>query len=212
MLRLASIVLNQNPDLIQPPKVDDNIVVISLLADANDIIAPDIIDVAMSYAVAGIDVVLEMDFANYDYFDHQKLASLICNGGWSLSLLPPQDLNKDSTDKYCQIIIDWYQFWRGDVMLNFDKIIYPITPYAEYLTINHLIAKNKEAISKEDSESLKMLSKNPTDPYAVNFIKNMQIDVVGAFKLKLNQKIESDKSFYTDVDLLTDLTEHATRL
>jgi hypothetical protein len=37
--------------------VDDNIVYIKLVPDINDIISPDIIDVALSYSIAGIKVV-----------------------------------------------------------------------------------------------------------------------------------------------------------
>jgi hypothetical protein len=49
MLELCSgdINLDRNPELIQPPKVDDNIVYIKLVPDINDIISPDIIDVAL---------------------------------------------------------------------------------------------------------------------------------------------------------------------
>jgi hypothetical protein len=36
--------LDRNPELIQPPKVDNNIVYIKLVPDINDIISPDIID------------------------------------------------------------------------------------------------------------------------------------------------------------------------
>jgi hypothetical protein len=61
--------LDRNPELIQPPKVDDNIVYIKLVPDINDIISPDIIDVALSYSIAGIKVVLEIPFEIRAEFD-----------------------------------------------------------------------------------------------------------------------------------------------
>jgi hypothetical protein len=45
--------------------VDDNIVYIKLVPDINDIISPDIIDVALSYSIAGIKVVLEIPFETF---------------------------------------------------------------------------------------------------------------------------------------------------
>jgi hypothetical protein len=94
MLRLNNINLDKNPELIQPPKIDDNIVCIKLIPDIDDIINPDIIDVALSYSITGIKVVLEILFENRAEFKNQQLASIISNGGWSLSLLPP---NKKSS-------------------------------------------------------------------------------------------------------------------
>jgi hypothetical protein len=87
MLRLNNINLDKSPELIQPPKIDDNIVCVKLIPDMNDIISPDIIDVALSYSIAGIEVVLEIPFENRAEFENQQLASIISNGGWSFGLV-----------------------------------------------------------------------------------------------------------------------------
>jgi hypothetical protein len=208
MLRLNHINLEQNPGLIQPPKVDDNIVHIRLVADRHDIIKADIIDVALSYSIAGIDVILELPFADRNQFNHQQLASLICNGGWSLSLLAPRTkYNKTRTVKYtqeyAQEIITWYQLWRSNTMRNFEKALYPITPYLEYLTTHYLIDKNKKDLKSKDTQALIMLSQNPSDPYLLNLIETMETDVVDAFKQQLRTFIQKqDQDFYHDIDLL----------
>jgi cellobiose-specific phosphotransferase system component IIB len=213
MLRLYHINLNQNPGLIQPPKVDDNMVIIKLVPDAQEVIAPDILDVALSYSIAGIDVILELPFADRDKFNQQQLASLICNGGWSLSLLAPKrkyntKYKKTPTAKYAQEyaqeIIEWYELWRSQTMRNFEKVIDSITPYLEYLSTNYLIDKHQDTLSNDDDKALRLLSKNPTDVYLVEFIDNMKIGYVDQFKSQLKQFIDqNDRSFYKDIDLLT---------
>jgi hypothetical protein len=107
MLRLNNINLDKSPELIQPPKIDDNIVCVKLIPDMNDIISPDIIDVALSYSIAGIEVVLEIPFENRAEFENQQLASIISNGGWSLSLWFSQNyalLNHAITDTNQQLL------------------------------------------------------------------------------------------------------------
>jgi cellobiose-specific phosphotransferase system component IIB len=213
MLTLNHINLAQNPGLIQPPKVDDNMVIIKLVPDVQEVIASDIIDVALSYSIAGIDVILELPFADRDQFNHQQLASLICNGGWSLSLLAPKTkynakYNKTPTVKYAQEyaqhVIAWYQLWRSQTMRNFEKVIYPITPYLEYLTTHYLIDKNKKDLKSKDTQALIALSQNPSDPYLLNLMDTMETSVVDTFKQQLKTFIQKqDKAFYQDIDLLT---------
>ncbi len=77
MLKLCDINLKHKPELIQPPKIDDNIVYIKLVPDINDIINPDIIDVALSYSIAGIEVVLEIPFEIRVKFE-KKAISINC--------------------------------------------------------------------------------------------------------------------------------------
>ena len=223
MLRLNPINLEQSPGLIQPPKVDDNIVIIKLVPDAQEIITPDIIDVALSYSIAGIDVILELPFAGRHQFNNQQLASLICNGGWSLSLLAPKRTynakhnkkhNKTPTVKhaqdYAQEMIAWYQLWHSQTMHNFEKVIYPITPYLEYLTTHYLIDKNKRDLKSKDTLTLIALSQNPSDPYLLKLMDTMATDVVDAFKQQLKTFIQKqDQAFYHDIDLLTDQVEQA---
>jgi len=257
MLKLNNINLEQNPELIQPPQVDDNIVIIKLVADTQEIIKADIIDVALSYSIAGIDVILEIVFADRDKFNKEHLASLICNGGWSLSLLAPElelaqtpitkhnkkyhkqhnkkyhkqhntksnnKSNKQHDNKsnkkhntksnqqlrlkdyraYAQHIITWYELWRSQTMINFDKVIYPITPYLEYLTTHYLIDNNKKDLKATDIKALIELSKNPTDTYLLGLIENVQTDVADEFKKQLKDFIQKhDRDFYHDIDLLT---------
>ncbi|CAC9453003.1 hypothetical protein BSPLISOX_754 [uncultured Gammaproteobacteria bacterium] len=194
--------LDRNPELIQPPKVDDNIVYIKLVPDINDIISPDIIDVALSYSIAGIKVVLEIPFEIRAEFENQHLASIISNGGWSLSLLPPNEKSKALWSEYCKEVIDWYQLWRSPIMRNFEQTIYPITPYCEYLATSYLIDKNKKDLTSDDIKTLKDLSANPSDSYLLHFINNMQTVVVTEFKRKLKDFIKKeDANFYQDIEL-----------
>jgi hypothetical protein len=204
MLKLNHINLEQNPGLIQPPKVDDNMVIIKLVPDVQEVIASDIIDVALSYSIAGIDVILELPFSDRNQFNHQQLASLICNGGWSLSLLPPEQYNSVSMLQYCKSIIEWYELWRSKTMRNFEKALYPITPYLEYLTTHYLIDKNKKDLKSKDTQALIALSQNPSDPYLLNLIETMETGIVDAFKQQLKTFIQKqDQDFYQDIDLLT---------
>jgi hypothetical protein len=39
-------------------------------------------------------------------------------------------------------------------MRNFEKTIYPVTPYCEYLATDYLIDKNKEALTDDDVQAL----------------------------------------------------------
>lgn len=202
MLRLNNINLDKSPELIQPPKIDDNIVCVKLIPDMNDIISPDIIDVALSYSIAGIEVVLEIPFENRAEFENQQLASIISNGGWSLSLLPPNKKSKVSGSEYCKEVVDWYQLWRDSTMRNFEKTIYPVTPYCEYLATSYLIDKNKKSLTNDDIKTLRSLSTNPSNPYLLHFINNMQTDLVTEFKWRLEDFIKKeDASFYQDIDL-----------
>jgi hypothetical protein len=202
MLRLNVVNLDENPNLIQPPKVDDNIVIISLVSDKKEIIAADIIDVALSYSVAGIDVVLEMPFEIKKEFNNKQLASLICNGGWSLSLLAPKNKNEIS---YCKHVIEWYKLWRSETMVNFEKSLYPITSYVEYLTVSHLINKHKKDLKNEDILELVKSSQNPNDLYVLDLISNMDTSTINKFKQQLKNFIKQyDQTFYNDIDLLTD--------
>jgi hypothetical protein len=219
MLTLNHINLAQNPGLIQPPKVDDNIVIIKLVPDVQEVIDSDILDVALSYSIAGIDVILELSFAGRDKFNHQQLASLICNGGWSLSLLPPKRTYNAKHKKtprakyaqeYAQYVIAWYELWRSQTMRNFEKVIYPITPYLEYLTTHYLIDKNKKDLKSKDTQALIALSQNPSDPYLLNLMDNMATDVVDVFKQQLKTFIQKqDKAFYQYIDLFTDQVAQA---
>ncbi len=203
MLKLCDINLKHKPELIQPPKIDDNIVYIKLVPDINDIINPDIIDVALSYSIAGIEVVLEIPFEIRVNFEKKQLASIVSNGGWSLSLLPPIKHSKALTGEYCKEVIEWYKLWRKPTMRNFEKTIYPVTPYCEYLAIDYLIDKNKEALTDDDVQALRGLSANPSDPYILHFIDNIQISIVTEFKQKLEDFIKkNDPDFYQDIDLL----------
>lgn len=206
MLRLGEINLDTDPGLIQPPQVEGNTVVIRLVADKQDIVTADIIDVALSYSIAGIDVILEIPFIDRARFNNQQLASLVCNGGWSLSLLPPSSsIDSVGMEEYSAHIIVWYQIWRSKTMSNFEKTIYPITPYLEYLATNYLIEKNKEGLDSKSKKELELLSQNPNDTYLVEFIDNMQIRYVDGFKQQLESFIkESDQDFYRDIDLLSE--------
>ncbi|CAC9433898.1 hypothetical protein BSPLISOX_1942 [uncultured Gammaproteobacteria bacterium] len=206
MLRLPNVNLTKHPDLIQPPNLDDNdnIAVIRLVSDKKEIIHADIIDVALSYSISGIDVVLEVPFKDKNSFDNKKLASLVSNGGWSISLLPPSQSKGVLVKEYCDHIIEWYQQWRSKTMTNFEKSIYPITPYIEYLTTNYLIKQNRHLLDNKETQELEKLSKNPTDKYLVELIDNMNTDFIDAFKKQLEQYInQEDSAFYKDIDLLT---------
>ena len=201
MLKLNDINLNLDPDLIQPPEVEDNIVVIRLVADAKDIISSDIIDVALSYSISGIHVVLEIPFAERNKLDIKKLASLVCNGGWSLSLLPPKAYQKIREKDYYDYIVKWYQLWRSETMINFEGQIYPITPYLEYLTINHLVKEYK--FKGAEKEKIIQTSQNPTDPYILDFINNVGRFV--EFKDFLEKFIKKhDNSFYENISSLVE--------
>ncbi len=216
MLRLKNINIDKNPELIQPPQVVDNIVVLELIPDTQELIQANILDVALSYAIAGIGVILEMEFNNRHKFNNKHLVSLICNGNWSLSLLAPKLLSKDNkkhnnksntqlglkyTQEYVQHIITWYQLWRSQTMINFAKAIYPITPYLEYLTTNYLITKNQQQLSPQDIQELITLSQNPSHAYMLDLIKHMPIDVTYEFKQQLKDFIQThDLDFYVDVD------------
>lgn len=203
MLRLSDVDLDNNPGLIQPPGVDDNIVVITLKPDASEIIKPDIIDVALSYSIAKINVILELPFEIRNRFETASLASLICNGGWSISLLPPANQNTKSNQIYCEILQEWYVLWRSETMCHFEWALYPITPYVEYLTTGFLIDKHKDQLSVEEQQKLIQTSQNPADVYLSDFIKKMKPSLTDAFKREIKAHINQyDRLLYEDISLI----------
>ncbi|MEO0392597.1 MAG: hypothetical protein AAF213_05030 [Pseudomonadota bacterium] len=130
-----------------------------------------LMDVIISYGLAGIEVILEIP-AEADDIDAKYLVSVAANAGFSLSLLPPKEPSEEADTKYFARLTDFSGIYL--TQNNFGKFIAPVTNYLEYLFVE--------------------LLRGPEAPFEVNdpYIKERLVeltneDFVTAFKDSLRQ-------------------------
>lgn len=202
MIRLdGDIDLVNNPELINAPKTD--IVSIEAISDKEWVIKPNLIDVALSYSLAGLEVILEIPFARRKEFNLTRLAALVSNIGCSVSLLPPSSTQQKHLSSYSDYISIWYDLLRSQKMKAFEENVYPISNFIEYLTIEYLIITNKNIITKKEESRLRKVSKNPQHKY-VEYLAKSVFDkkTTDFYKQELEKHIKTnDAFFYSDIDL-----------
>jgi hypothetical protein len=149
-----------------------NLKEISLIykADAGDI-DETLMDVIISYGLAGVDVILEIPAEQTD-IDPKYLVSVAANAGFSLSLLPPEVSNEAADQAYFNRLRDFAAVYLTQG--NFGKFIAPVTNYLEYLFV--------ELLRGEE------LPFQINDPYIKNRLMQLSDqDFVDAFKSRLRE-------------------------
>jgi hypothetical protein len=94
-----------------------------------------LMDVITSYALAGVEITLEVPFEAAGV-EPKYFLSVAANAGFSLSLLPPCEDTKDSRAAYAKRLCDFADayFAQG----NFARFLSPVTSYLEYLFVAEL--------------------------------------------------------------------------
>jgi len=149
--------------IIIPPPFLQGISVIAKMD--GDTLESDLIDVIISYATHGIELVLDVP-AELDV-DIQYLIHIAANAKISISFLPPKDLeDKELMEKYCDRLYVASKIICGQ--RNFTKMAYPINNHLEYLYLN--------AVSGIDAMSA-------TDDYTKqSFISKLPLETVDHIK------------------------------
>lgn len=109
-------------------------------ADAGDI-DETLMDVIISYGLAGVEVILEIPAEQSD-IDAKYLVSVAANAGFSLSLLPPQEHSEQADTAYFDRLRDFAAVYLTQG--NFGKFIAPVTNYLEYLFVELLRGQETE--------------------------------------------------------------------
>ncbi len=174
-----SITINEestNPDFSTPPQNLEEIGFVFKI-DEDGMLDESLMDILISYRLTNLPVVIEVpvDLITSGKLEVKYLIQLSNNVDFSIALLPPGSnlvSTKDvSMAQYKEIIGNVV-----DEMLarpNFDKFIYPVSNFFEYLMLENILGKEKltdfrpenkyvienysSVISKEDSDDFKAL-------------------------------------------------------
>lgn len=142
-------------------KVDDS-------GDVDEVL----LDVIISYGLSDVKVILEIPFEE-PVKDIPYIMSVASNAGFSLSILPPVELNEENQKLYIERLSAFTDAFLNQK--NFAKFVYPVSSYLEYMYI--------ETFS--DVSEFK-----PTDDYIVNrFVENTTEEFSDAFKAVIREKI-----------------------
>jgi hypothetical protein len=134
-------------------------------ADGSDI-DETLMDVIISYGLAGVEVILDVPAEQGD-IDPKYLVSVAANAGFSIALLPPVQRDEAGDAAYFKRLREFARVYLTQA--NFGKFIAPVTNYLEYLFV--------ELLKGEDSEF------NTTDEYIKQrFIPLSDPEFVHAFK------------------------------
>jgi hypothetical protein len=136
-----------------------------LLKQDNGDIDEILMDVIISYALSGLEVLLEIP-ADADNVDAKYYLSLAANAGFSLSLLTPESESDEQKSAYVTRIQDFTTAYFGQP--NMSTFVYPVTSFVEYLFVETL----------KDASTYK-----PTDPYIIErFVETTSEELVDTFK------------------------------
>jgi hypothetical protein len=109
---------------------------IGLIAQTeNGELTNEVLDVAISYVLAGIDVLLEFP-AEVDCGDARHLMATAASVNASLSFLPPKELTPESFERYCQRLEAITAAYLKQLTMT--KFVMPITNYLQYCYIEVL--------------------------------------------------------------------------
>ena len=140
--------------------------------DQDGVLSDLVMDIVINYSLSGKDVIVEVPFE--ENVDVEYLLSLASNIEVSLSLLPPKDINDENMAIYTQRLKDMTEVYLSQKSENYNKYIFPISNYIEYLMIN-LLDKDREFV--------------PKDSYIVNYFDIMNKEVSNKMKDNLREHI-----------------------
>ncbi|WP_018079367.1 hypothetical protein [Thiobacillus denitrificans] len=109
-----------------------------------------LLDVMIAYAIAGVEVVLEVP-AEETSVDIPYLISVATNVGFTLSLLPPVDDSEEAFQAYLVSVETCTDAYISQP--NVSRYVYPVSNYLEYLFIeawtgNAQVKPNDEYVAK----------------------------------------------------------------
>jgi len=152
-------------DDVTPPDGVKEVAICSALVDGA--LNETVLDVAISYILAGIDVTIEIE-AETPVNSPKELISTAASVGASLSLLPPQDGSDASFESHLERVESFAVTYTKQA--NFAKLLIPVTSYLQYLFI--------EVIDPEIAKDFR-----PTDPYLLTaFVERMDPDRIDRMK------------------------------
>lgn len=138
-LSVYGVTVDSNED-ITPPTWLKEIGIILQINDQGEI-DEDVLDIALSYRLAKINVMLEIPFTKEGVNEEYLLAYVATNMSMSLSFLPPEDKSEESFQEYLeQTRRVCAAFFKKP---NIDRMVMPITNYLEYLFV-HIINPEKD--------------------------------------------------------------------
>ncbi len=147
-----------------------------LLKLEDDDIDEELIDVVISYGLAGVSVILEVPH-DVGPVDAKYLMSVSANAGFSISLLPPSG-DADTAEaraEYQARLVEFVEAYLNH--RNFAHFVYPVTSYLEYLFIERM----RPGVAFE-----------PTDPYILaTFHEPVPVEFADQFKAAMREKIHA---------------------
>lgn len=128
-----------------------------------------LMDVIISYGLAGVEIVLEIP-GDAPGIDAKYLVSVAANAGFSLAIMPPENDTVEAREAYYTTLEAFARAYLAQP--NYAKFLSPVTNYLEYLFIEVLRGDNVEFTTR--------------DPFIQErFIARMSPEFVDAFKERL---------------------------
>lgn len=197
-----SVTINEdstNPDYSTPPQNLEEIGFV-FKVDEDGMLDESLMDIVISYRLTNLPVVMEVpvDLITTGKLEVKYLIQLANNVDFSIALLPPGSnlVAKDiSMVQYKEIISNVV-----DEMLsrpNFDKFIYPVSNFFEYLMLENILGKEKLADFRPENKYVienysSVMSKTDSDDFK-RIIREKLYDFYGGeheFKLVASTMIE----------------------
>lgn len=150
---------------------------ISLVARTDaDGFAEDVLDVAIAYRLAGVDVILEIP-SEQPIADTAYMMSVIANMNSHVALLPPVDASEESFERYVERVEAFVPHYARQ--RNFGRMLMPLTSYLEYLFV--------EAADPEKAKGF-----TPTDDFVLSrFHEPTSTERADRLKDRLRRAFES---------------------
>lgn len=159
-------------DNVVPPENIKKIGFVCSLKDGE--IPENLLDIAISYKLVGIDVVLEIPYDN-DIVDYRHFMMTIASLGVSVIFLPPsvddETIFLNWVNNICNVIPVFLK------QQNFTKVILPITSFIEYLYIEIINPELASKFSPIDPDIIN-LYQNVMTPDRISFLKDKMREVI----------------------------------
>lgn len=144
-------------DDVTPPR---NVREIGLIAKTEDgELTNEVLDVTISYILAGIDVLVEFP-ADVDIGEARHLLATAASVNASLSFLPPKELTAESFEAYCQRLEAVTSAYLRQLTMT--KFVMPVTNYLQYCYIEVLDPDASKTFVPEDGYVLSRFHESMT--------------------------------------------------
>ncbi|MEM6902853.1 MAG: hypothetical protein AAF556_06420 [Pseudomonadota bacterium] len=136
-----------------------------------------LMDVIISYGLAGVEVVLEIPAEQAD-IDAKYMVSVAANAGFSLSLLPPAERSDEADLAYFERLKVFAEVYFTQT--NFGQFLAPVTNFIEYLFVETLLGDDHE-FEVSDPYILQRLSALSDTDFTIAFKDRLRADIYGIF-------------------------------